>query len=93
MFLQETRSPCIPRFSYLQFLGTCGCLVGIRAYGAQFAIVFIIQTCPREEGRVGWIVVAGDLCVFLSCFLILSRWSLEFPESNSALESYDRILL
>lgn len=31
-------------FSYMQFLGTCGCLVGLRAFAAQFAIVFIIQT-------------------------------------------------
>jgi len=31
-------------FSMLQFLGTTGCLVGLRAYAAQFAIVFIIQT-------------------------------------------------
>jgi len=31
-------------FSLLQFLGTTGCLVGLRAYAAQFAIVFIIQT-------------------------------------------------
>jgi hypothetical protein len=30
-------------FSFMQFLGTCGCLVGLRAYAAQFAIVFIIQ--------------------------------------------------
>jgi len=31
-------------FSLLQFLGTTGCLVGLRAFAAQFAIVFIIQT-------------------------------------------------
>jgi hypothetical protein len=31
-------------FSYMQFLGTCGCLVGLRYFAAQFAIVFIIQT-------------------------------------------------
>ena len=31
-------------FSFMQFLGTCGCLVGLRSFGAQFAIVFIIQT-------------------------------------------------
>ena len=31
-------------FSFMQFLGTCGCLVGLRAFGGQFAIVFIIQT-------------------------------------------------
>ena len=31
-------------FSYMQFLGTCGCLVGLRAFAGQFAIVFIIQT-------------------------------------------------
>jgi len=31
-------------FALLQFLGTCGCLGGIRAFAAQFAIVFIIQT-------------------------------------------------
>ena len=31
-------------FSFLQFLGTTGCLVGLRSFGAQFAIVFIIQT-------------------------------------------------
>jgi len=31
-------------FALLQFLGTTGCLVGLRAYAAQFAIVFIIQT-------------------------------------------------
>merc|ERR1719460_2734901 len=30
-------------FSFMQFLGTCGCLVGLRAFGGQFAIVFIIQ--------------------------------------------------
>ena len=28
----------------MQFLGTTGCLVGLRSYAAQFAIVFIIQT-------------------------------------------------
>lgn len=31
-------------FSFMQFLGTCGCLVGLRAFSGQFAIVFIIQT-------------------------------------------------
>jgi len=31
-------------FSLLQFLGTSGCLVGLRGYSAQFAIIFIIQT-------------------------------------------------
>jgi len=30
-------------FSFMQFLGTCGCLVGIRSFAGQFAIVFIIQ--------------------------------------------------
>ena len=30
--------------SYAQFLGTCGCLIGIRAFAAQFMILFIIQT-------------------------------------------------
>jgi len=31
-------------FSFMQFLGTCGCLVGIRSFAGQFAVVFIIQT-------------------------------------------------
>jgi len=31
-------------FSLMQFLGTTGCLVGLRSFAAQFAIVFIIQT-------------------------------------------------
>ena len=31
-------------FSFMQFLGTMGCLVGLRAFAAQFAVVFIIQT-------------------------------------------------
>jgi hypothetical protein len=31
-------------FSMMQFLGTTGCLVGLRSFAAQFAIVFIIQT-------------------------------------------------
>ena len=31
-------------FSFMQFLGTTGCLVGLRSFAAQFAIVFIIQT-------------------------------------------------
>lgn len=31
-------------FSMMQFLGTCGCLVGLRGYSAQFAIIFVIQT-------------------------------------------------
>lgn len=31
-------------FSFMQFLGTCGCLVGLRAFAGQFSIVFIIQT-------------------------------------------------
>ena len=30
--------------SFMQFLGTCGCLIGIRAFAAQFMILFIIQT-------------------------------------------------
>ena len=30
--------------SYAQFLGTCGCLIGSRAFAAQFMILFIIQT-------------------------------------------------
>ena len=30
-------------FSFMQFLGTTGCLVGLRAFAGQFAIVFIIQ--------------------------------------------------
>ena len=46
---------------YLQFLGTCGCMVGIRAYGAQFAIVFIIQTCPGRGRGLGRQVV--ERCV------------------------------
>ena len=31
-------------FTFMQFLGTCGCLVGLRAFAGQFVIVFIIQT-------------------------------------------------
>jgi len=31
-------------FSFMQFLGTTGCLFGLRAFGGQFGIVFIIQT-------------------------------------------------
>ena len=31
-------------FAFMQFLGTCGCLIGIRAFAAQFMILFIIQT-------------------------------------------------
>jgi len=31
-------------FSFMQFLGTTGCLVGLRAFAGQFAVVFIIQT-------------------------------------------------
>jgi hypothetical protein len=31
-------------FSFMQFLGTTGCMFGLRAFAGQFAIVFIIQT-------------------------------------------------
>lgn len=30
-------------FSFMQFVGTCGCLVGLRSFGSQFMILFIIQ--------------------------------------------------
>jgi len=39
-------------FSLVQFLETIGCLVGLRSYAGQFAVVFVIQTCAYAPWHI-----------------------------------------